>query len=316
MNCLCILAYNEENTIKELLEKYLDYFDLVIVVNDGSLDKTSEIIEKMKNQNNKIEVITNDKNKGAGYSLQKALDSFNEKDLDYLVKIDGDNQFEENDILKLIKYSKNFDFIKCDRFWENGIKGTIPQTRYFGNAFASLLLKMSTGNWRINDPLNGLFLFSSKITKKINIPNNFKRYGYPFYITNYISQLAFSEDIKIGQMQNTIEYFSNKKTINIFVMFFKLISFTIKSFVRKISIKFENSKLQLSGFYDIFFLINFSIALFSIFKVITVRYFDQPGQQGTWILVFLFFIFLSGLFFNVSQNHQTNFLSSKFENIN
>mgnify|MGYP007000158436 len=32
MNCLCILAYNEENTIKELLEKYLDYFDLVIVV--------------------------------------------------------------------------------------------------------------------------------------------------------------------------------------------------------------------------------------------------------------------------------------------
>ncbi len=316
MYCLCILAYNEEDSVKMIVEKYLNHFELIIIVNDGSQDQTSEILNKIQYEHKKIKIITNSKNKGAGYSLQKALDYFNETDLNYLIKIDGDNQFEESDVIELIKYSKNFDFIKCDRFWEKGIKGTIPQTRYFGNAFASLLLKISTGNWRINDPLNGLFLFSSKITKKINIPNNFKRYGYPFYLTNYISHLSFSEDIKIGQMKNTIEYFSNKKTINIFVMFFKLISYTLRSFIRKISIKFKNSKLQLSGFYDIFFLINLCISLFSTYKVISVRYFDQPGQQGTWTLVFLFFIFLSGLFFNVSQKHQTNFLSSKFENIN
>lgn len=316
MYCLCILAYNEEDSIKMTVEKYLNHFESIVVVNDGSLDHTSEILKKLENETNKIKIITNQKNMGAGYSLQKSLDYFNETDLKYLIKIDGDNQFEESDIIELIKYSKNFDFIKCDRFWEQGIKGTIPKTRYFGNAFASLLLKISTGNWRINDPLNGLFLFSRKITNRINIPNNFKRYGYPFYLTNYISHLSFTEDIKIGQMKNTIEYFSNKKTINIFVMFIKLITFTLKSFFKKISIKFENSKLQLSGFYDILFLINLCISLFSSYKVIAVRYFDQSGQQGTWTLVFLFFIFLAGLFFNVSQKHQTNFLSRKFENIN
>ena len=116
-------------------------------------------------------------------------------------------------------------------------------------------------------------------------------------------------------MKNTIEYFSNKKTINIFVMFFKLISYTLRSFIRKFrsNLKFKTSTIN---FYDIFFLINLCISLFSTYKVISVRYFDQPGQQGTWTLVFLFFIFLSGLFSNVSQKHQTNFLSSKFENIN
>ena len=253
MYCLCILAYNEEDSIKMIVEKYLNHFELIIIVNDGSQDQTSEILNKIQYEHKKIKIITNSKNKGAGYSLQKALDYFNETDLNYLIKIDGDNQFEESDVIELIKYSKNFDFIKCDRFWEKGIKGTIPQTRYFGNAFASLLLKISTGNWRINDPLNGLFLFSSKITKKINIPNNFKRYGYPFYLTNYISHLSFSEDIKIGQMKNTIEYFSNKKTINIFVMFFKLISYTLRSFIRKISIKFREFKTS-----TIRFMISFS----------------------------------------------------------
>ena len=34
--------------------------------------------------------------------------------------------------------------------------------RYLGNALASLLIKLTTGNWKINDPLNGLFFMSKK----------------------------------------------------------------------------------------------------------------------------------------------------------
>ena len=67
----------------------------------------------------------------------------------------------------------SFDFIKCDRFWEKGIEGDIPTIRYFGNAFASFLAKFSTGNWRVNDPLNGLFGFSKTSLENFRLPKLF-----------------------------------------------------------------------------------------------------------------------------------------------
>ena len=41
-------------------------------------------------------------------------------------------------ILKLKKVAKDnkIDFLKCDRYWEDGIEGNIPIIRYIGNAFA------------------------------------------------------------------------------------------------------------------------------------------------------------------------------------
>jgi len=42
----CIPAFNEEDTIGEIVEKSLQHVDKVIVCNDGSTDKTEEIARK------------------------------------------------------------------------------------------------------------------------------------------------------------------------------------------------------------------------------------------------------------------------------
>ena len=110
---------------------------------------------------------------------------------DYLIKIDGDNQFKIDDILKLKKVAKDnkIDFLKCDRFWEDGIEGNIPIIRFIGNAFASFLLKLSTSNWKLNDPLNGLFLISSKALRNFDLPKLFidmdTHFFYPFIFQIY-----------------------------------------------------------------------------------------------------------------------------------
>ena len=99
----------------------------------------------------------------------------------------------------LVKSQENLPklFIKCDRFWEGGIQGKIPFIRYLGNALASFLIKLSTGNWKLNDPLNGLFFISKKITSNFEVIKLFKRYGYPFYLTWYITKLN-KKDIRIS----------------------------------------------------------------------------------------------------------------------
>jgi len=83
-----ICAYNEEKTILPLLKEVHDTqaFDEIIVINDGSEDKTGKLIKDFKTQYDIIEIHLQ-KNKGKGFAMAKAAKlSQNE----YLVFIDAD----------------------------------------------------------------------------------------------------------------------------------------------------------------------------------------------------------------------------------
>ena len=148
MTTLGILSYNEEKNIESVINNYADIFEKIIIINDGSKDETFDILEKLKKEYKNLSVVNNSKNLGAGRSLEICINQFLETRDEYLIKIDGDNQFKKEDILKIKKTfnSNHFDYIKCDRFWSGGISGQIPLVRYFGNAFASILIKFSSGN--------------------------------------------------------------------------------------------------------------------------------------------------------------------------
>ena len=67
---LVILAYNEEKFIKDVVSKYINYFDEVIVVNDNSRDGTKNIIQNLEKNYENLTLINNTKNLGAGKSLE------------------------------------------------------------------------------------------------------------------------------------------------------------------------------------------------------------------------------------------------------
>ena len=218
---LVILAYNEEKFIKDVVSKYINYFDEVIVVNDNSRDGTKNIIQNLEKNYENLTLINNTKNLGAGKSLEIGINHFLESKNDYLIKIYGDDQFSFQDVifLKDIIQKEHFDFIKCDRFWHDGIIGKIPTIRYLGNSFASFLIKFSTGSWSINDPLNGLFLFSKNILSDFKLPKLFYRYGYPFFVVTDSIKKSIVKDIKIGQFKNEIKYQNELSNLNPIVMF-------------------------------------------------------------------------------------------------
>lgn len=290
---LVILAYNEENFIRDTVLKYVNIFEKILIVDDFSKDQTLDICKKLTKEYKNIELIENTKNLGAGYSFSLAIQQFLQSDTDYLIKIDGDDQFKYDDItvLKNIAVNQNPDFIKCDRFWENGIEGKIPLIRYFGNAFASVLLKFSTGNWKINDPLNGLFLFSKKSLQNFKLPKLFYRYGYPFFISTYLSNISIERKLKIIQVKNTVSYKGEKSNLNALTMFFKLIYFTISVFFNKIKTKLQYSALQTSALIDVLAVISLIVSIFSLVRFFMIRYGSLIASQANWFLVFVIFFF-------------------------
>jgi hypothetical protein len=295
MKVLIILAYNEELHIEKTITNHVDFFDKVVVINDKSSDDTSKIIGKLSKKSSKIITITNKKNYGPGKSMDIGLKEALHLGAQTIVKIDGDNQFKSEDIKGLLKLSAeyNSDFIKCDRFWTGGIEGDIPKIRFFGNAFASLLIKAITGKWLITDPLNGLFLFSSNTASEITIPKFFNRYGYPFYINLAISRLGIRKKLNLHQFRNTITYADEKSQLKPVSLFLKLITYSIYYFTSTIKTKLQDSNYQISGLIDISALFSLIISMIAFVMFAATRFFSYQGNQNTWFLMFLIFIILS-----------------------
>lgn len=98
-------AYNEEGNIKntilstkKVLDTAFDEWELIIV-NDGSVDKTKEIAEESSNEDKRIKVISHQVNSGYGVSLQTGF--YNSK-YDWIAFIDSDGQFDFSEISKFV----------------------------------------------------------------------------------------------------------------------------------------------------------------------------------------------------------------------
>lgn len=98
---IIIPAYNEENKIKDTLEniKNIETINEIIVVDDGSKDKTTEIAKAV--QSDKIKVFKLEKNKGKGFALNYGLD-IAMKNADIIGFLDGDLGSSSSEVAKLI----------------------------------------------------------------------------------------------------------------------------------------------------------------------------------------------------------------------
>lgn len=110
-------CYNEEANIHNTVEK-IYYFCLfsnvvsdfeIIVVNDGSKDRSIEILHQLQTRYPKVlKIVNHDKNLGYGKSL---TDGFKNTTCDWIFFTDSDGQFDINDLDKFLIQTNNADFI-------------------------------------------------------------------------------------------------------------------------------------------------------------------------------------------------------------
>lgn len=152
-----IPAYNEENAIGDVVNRSIQYSD-VIVVDDGSTDDTYNQAKKAG-----AEVIKHGKNKGKGAAIKSGLTKALKDGYDSFVLIDGDGQHDPADIPLFFSFTGEYGLIIGSRF----IKGNpenMPLTRKVSNKVTTKLIKYATG-YEITDSQSGFRALSKGCAK-------------------------------------------------------------------------------------------------------------------------------------------------------
>ena len=99
---IIIPCFNEENTIKEIIEKINDRVKIdkeIIVVDDFSVDKTRSLLQN-ELKDKVYKVVLNDRNYGKGYSIKQGLKVSNGE---IVIIQDADLEYDPIDYNRLIK---------------------------------------------------------------------------------------------------------------------------------------------------------------------------------------------------------------------
>jgi glycosyltransferase involved in cell wall biosynthesis len=173
-------AYNEEENIGEVLKTMPDYVDTILVVDDHSQDKTSEVVKKYIKKDPRILLERNEKNQGNGYGAKFAYQKLVELGLDLIAPMAGDGQTEPQYLPRLLEpvVEGRCDLAKGNRFLEPAVYKQMPRHRYVGNIFITMLNKFSTGYYSMFDSLNGYYVARADVLKKIDFEQLGDRYEF------------------------------------------------------------------------------------------------------------------------------------------
>jgi len=162
MKFACIPAYNEENTISDLVKTAKRHVDKVVVCDDGSTDKTLE--------NAKLagaEIISHKKNQGYGAAIVSLFDYCRMQNADVMVTLDGDGQHDPNQIPILLDTlsQHNVDVVLGSRFLDNNT--STPGYRKRGIKIITSAANFGT-DFKVSDAQSGFRAYSKNAIDAIH----------------------------------------------------------------------------------------------------------------------------------------------------
>lgn len=160
---IVIPAYNHGTRISDVVRDSAALGYPVIVVDDGSTDRTAEILSSMK----KITVLTHPQNRGKGAALGTGFAAA-QGSFDWAITLDADGQHKPEDIDNLLAAVKG-DSRPIVVGSRQGMDGTnVPWTSRFGREFSNFWVWLSGGP-RISDSQSGFRLYPLPETLELDV---------------------------------------------------------------------------------------------------------------------------------------------------
>ena len=170
--CVILPTYNNELTLCRVIDGVLNYTNNIIVINDGSTDNTSLLLENYPN----IEIIHKPKNTGKGSTLKMGFQRSTSLGFEYAITLDTDGQHYPDDIPNFVNslyesLNKNI-LIIGDRNMNNA--DVFAQSAK-GNRVSTFWMYTTTG-LRLNDSQSGFRLYPVKEMHTIRFLNSTKKF--------------------------------------------------------------------------------------------------------------------------------------------
>lgn len=203
--CVIVPTYNNDGTLKTVINQLLEYTDDLLVINDGSTDSTPATLESY---GDRITTITHEQNQGKGKALRNGFAAALEKGYHYAITIDSDGQHFASDLpafLDAIEQAPNSLIIGA----RNMTQENVPGKSNFGNKFSNFWFWVETGI-KLTDTQSGYRLYPIQQMKGLRFATS----KFEFEIEAIVK--AAWRGIKVFNIPIKVHYEPGKKRISHF----------------------------------------------------------------------------------------------------
>ncbi|MGF1634899.1 MAG: glycosyltransferase family 2 protein [Phycisphaerae bacterium] len=144
----------------------------VLVMNDGSTDRTAEVAREAG-----AHVIHISGRPGLGRVFKTGMDRAMRRGADVICNIDGDGQFNPDDIRKLVApiLADEADFVTCSRFANPSVYPDMPPVKFWGNRVVTRIINWICGGTGFTDVSCGFRAFNREAAYRLTL---FGRFTY------------------------------------------------------------------------------------------------------------------------------------------
>ncbi|MGA9141521.1 MAG: glycosyltransferase family 2 protein [Methanocella sp.] len=217
-----IPCYNEEVSIGSVVLRAYSYADHVVVIDDGSIDRTADI-SRMAG----AEVIRHEINQGKGAGIKHAFEYARTSAADILVLIDGDGQHNPDEIPLLVEpiLKREADMVNGSRFLVKD-RHHVPAYRRIGQDVLTLVTNAGSGQ-NITDSQNGFRAFAKTTFDCFMFREN------GMAIESEMLLDAATANLRIKEVQIDVRYDVAGSTYNPVVHGFSVLGSVIRGIVRR-----------------------------------------------------------------------------------
>jgi glycosyltransferase involved in cell wall biosynthesis len=263
---IVVPAHNEATQIAKVIETMPSFVDMIVIVNDCSKDKTSDVVRQHSDYSaGKITLLEHEVNQGVGGAIATGYKWARDNEYDVAVVMAGDGQMAPEDLPAILDpvVDGKADYSKGNRLVTGDAFNKIPKIRFFGNSVLSLLTKIASGYWHVADSQTGYTAINRCALETIDWDRMYKRYGQP---NDLLVKLNVAEmrviDVPIEPVYNIGE----KSGIKVRKVIFTIGSLLVRLFFWRLK-----EKYIIRSFHPLVFFYSLSILSICLSAILFVR---------------------------------------------